>query len=467
MKPCRTVLAFDIGASSGRAILGRFDGARLTLEEIHRFWNGAVKLRGHLYWDIPRLFDEMQNGLQKAIAAQPVSTMAIDTWGVDGAFIGARHSLLGLPYGYRDFTVATMNACLDEFGAETLYGITGIQFMPFNTVFQFYRHVRTKDPLLRVAKRFLFIPDYLRFLFTGKLHTEYTIASTSQMLDARTRRWSPAVLAKLGLKERMLGELVEPGTVCGCIEGTRIKAIATAGHDTGAAVLSVPAAPADGAWAWLSSGTWSIIGIETGEPIITDMGRAKNFANEGGAGGTIRYLKNIAGMWLAQECQRLWRAQGQDYSFAELARMAGETPAGGPVIDVNDARFYAPDNMIEEIRAACRAADQPVPEGVGAIYRCILDSLAHKYVEVLNELHMITGQRFTRLHVVGGGAMNTVLNQLAADVCGIPIITGPVEGTAVGNILMQLLACGDIASIAEGRELVRRSFPTATYMPRG
>ena len=459
------VLAFDLGASSGRAIVGCFDGTRVTLQEVHRFDNGVVDMRGHLYWAMAHLYDEMCAGLRAAQQAGPITSMGIDTWGVDGAFLGAHDTLLGYPCAYRDFELDNMNACIAELGAERLYGITGIQFMPFNTIFQFYRHRRQGNPVLAAAARFLFIPDYLRFLFTGDARNEYTIASTAQMLDARSRTWSPEILELLGLPLALLGELIEPGAVCGTVEDTQIKAIAVAGHDTGSAVLSVPATGGD-SWAWLSSGTWSIIGVETDEPITSEESRARNFSNEGGAYGTIRYLKNIAGLWLAQECRRVWKEQGKDYSYADLDRLVKDTPAGGPIIDVDDPRFAAPTDMPAEIQAACREGGQRVPESVGEIQRCILESLAARYAERLDELARLTGRSFARLHMVGGGINNRRLNQMTADACNMAVETGPVEGTAIGNIIVQLIALGEVDDIAQGRELIKSSFPTDIYEPR-
>ncbi len=460
------VLAFDIGASSGRAMIGHFDGSTLALEEVHRFHNGTTKIRGHLYWDIPRLYGEMETGLNKATAACGIASMGIDTWGVDGAFVGANDTLIGLPYGYRDFTAENMNECIDLFGAEGLYGITGIQFLPFNTIFQLYYHERSNSPLLSAADRFLFIPDYLRFLFTGEKNAEYTSASTSQLLDARARDWSTDVLEKIGVSPDMMGDIIEPGTVCGKVDGTDIKAIAVAGHDTGSAVVSVPATETECNWAWMSSGTWSIMGIESGEPIISEEGRAKNFSNEGGAFGTIRFCKNIMGMWLAQECRRIWAAQGNDYSYDELDEMVKATPDGGPTIDVSDLRFMAPQDMISEIQAACREAGYRAPETPGEFQRCVIESLAKAYAVTLDELNTVSGSRCEKLHMVGGGIRNELLNQMTADACQVPVEAGPVEGTAIGNILVQLIANGELAGIAEARQLVRDSFPTKTFEPR-
>ncbi|NLF39422.1 rhamnulokinase [bacterium] len=459
------ILAFDLGASSGRALIGRFDGARLSIEEAHRFPNQMIRMRGHFYWDVQRLFAEMQTGLQKAVNTARITAMGIDTWGVDGCFVGRGDTFLGFPYAYRDFSLKNMKACSKKLGAEFIYERTGIQFMPFNTLFQFFQHKRSRAPQLKAADAFLFIPEFFRYLFTGERATEYTIASTSQMVNARTRTWDEEIIAKLRVPRGLFGDIIEPGTVCGAVEGTDIKAIAVAGHDTGSAVVSVPAVQSGDDWAWLSSGTWSIIGIETKTPITTPEAFATNYSNEGGVFGTVRFLRNVAGLWLCQECARIWKARGQEYSYAELDRMAREAAPGGPLINVNDPRFNAPDDMPAEIQAACREGSQPVPHSPGEIQRCILESLARAYKATLDDLTTASGKRFSKLHMVGGGIQNRLLNQMTADACGITVEAGPVEGTAIGNIVMQLVALGELRDLQQAREVIRASFPTEVYEP--
>ncbi len=457
------ILAFDIGASSGRAIIGKYDGDKLTLEEVHRFTNGTTKIRGHLYWNITHLYSELQTGIKKAQEVCEITSFGIDTWGVDGAFIGANDTLLALPYGYREFSPENMEECINEFGAAELYNQTGIQFLPYNTIFQLYKHKKEDNPLLKIAEKFLFIPDYLRFLLTGEKHTEYTIASTGQLLDPHTRNWNPDLFEKIGVPQELMGKIVESGTFCGTIDGTNIKAIAVAGHDTGSAVVSVPADSSSDNWAWMSSGTWSIMGIETKEPIVSEGGFADNFSNEGGAYGTIRFCKNIMGMWLEQECRRIWSEEGKEYSFDEMEEMVKSTPPNGPIIDTRDLRFMLPDNMIEEIQAVCRETNQKVPETVGEILRCVYESLAAAYKQTLDEIISVSGKKIDKLHIVGGGSQNEMLNQMTADLCGITIETGPIEGTAIGNLLVQLIANGELKDMNEARHLVKKSFTTKVY----
>jgi rhamnulokinase len=315
------------------------------------------------------------------------------------------------------------------------------------------------------ARKFLFMPDYLRFLFTGEAATEYTIASTSQLLDVRTRDWSPAVLDAYSIPRSLLGDIVQPGTICGTIKDSGIQAVAVAGHDTASAVLAVPASESAGDWAWLSSGTWSIMGVECPEPIITPEGRKCNFSNEGGIHGTIRYLKNIMGLWIVQECRRLWAADGSEYTYAELEGLARKVPGTVPRIAVNDNRFLAPSDMREEIRIACRETGQTEPDTPGAFMKCILTSLACEYARTVQSLEKLTGSRFTVLHVVGGGCQNHLLNQMTADACGITVLAGPVEATAIGNILMQLIAHGEVKGSNEARHMVQQSFSVSRYDP--
>jgi rhamnulokinase len=458
------VLAFDIGASSGRGIAGLFDGSRLALKEIYRFDNGTVEKNGHLHWDVDRLHAELRYGLHKAASSHTIASIGIDTWGVDGAFLDENNLLLGLPYGYRDFTEESMREYIGVMGAKELYAVTGIQFLPFNTLFQLYHHIRCGNPVMCNARKFMFMPDYLRYLFTGETHTEYTIASTSQLLDARTRDWSSAVLEAYNIPPHLLEDIIKPGTICGTVRETGIPAVAVAGHDTASAVLAVPAGDT-GTWAWLSSGTWSIMGIENPEPIIKPEGLKYNFSNEGGINGTIRYLKNIMGLWIVQECRRLWAAEGSDYSYVELDTLAQQVSKPVAGIPVNDNRFLAPEDMREEICAVCRESGQPEPGTPGAFMKCILASLANEYARTLQYLEELTGNTFSVLHIVGGGCQNHLLNQMTADACGIPVLAGPVEATAIGNILMQLIAHREVNDIKEARQLVQQSFSITRYAP--
>jgi len=459
------VVAFDLGASSGRAMLGSFDGSRLSLRELHRFPNQMAKVRGHQYWDSLRLFAEMEAGLKIGMAEAQITSIGIDTWGVDGTFVGPNDTIVGMPFAYRDFSTENMEACIQAFGREFLFTTTGIQFWPFNTLFQLYWHVQHRTSALAQAEQFLFSPDYYRYLFTGVRATEYTIASTTQLLDVRTRAWCPALFDKLGLPITLMGTPIEPGTPCGTVEETSIAAIAVAGHDTASAVVAVPADRTRSDWAWMSSGTWTIVGIETDTPITTMEACDKGFSNEGGLDGTTRFLKNIMGLWLASECNRIWRMQGHEFTFAQISEMAQQAPPDGPRISVNDMRFYNPENMVEEIQNACRESGQRVPHTPGEIQRCILESLAHAYAATLRDLSALSGRRFTTLHIVGGGCQNELLNQMTADACGMTVVAGPVEATATGNIMVQLVANGALDSLDDARAVLRASFPVKVYQP--
>ena len=461
------ILAFDIGASSGRAIIGMFNGSHLTLKEVYRFDNGTVEQNGHLHWDVDRLHAELNTGLSKVAASYDIYSIGIDTWGVDGAFLDENNSLLGLPFGYRDFTEEEMREYIGVMGAEQLYTVTGIQFLPFNTLFQLYRHILQDGPWMPSARKFLFMPDYLRFLCTGEVCTEYTVASTSQLLDARTRDWSSAVFDAYAIPKDLLGDIIQPGTICGKMKGTGIPAVAVAGHDTASAVIAVPAIDTAGDWAWLSSGTWSIMGVEHPEPLITQEGWECNFSNEGGVNGTIRYLKNIMGLWIVQECRQLWAAEGCTYSYAELASLARKVTSPVACIAVNDNRLLAPKDMREVIRSLCYETDQSAPVTPGEFMKCILTSLADEYARTLRSLERLTGRSFSVLHVVGGGSQNHLLNQMTADACNIPVLAGPVEAAAIGNILMQLIAHQEIKDIEEARNLVQQSFSVTRYEPGG
>lgn len=469
-------LALDLGAESGRGLLGRFDGQHLSLEEVHRFPNGPVKMLDTLHWDLPRLFDEIKTTLRKVAAGgAKLDGLAVDTWGVDFGLVGRGDTLLGNPVHYRD---SRTDGMIDEacrlVGRERIYEITGLQFLTFNTAFQLLAMKRQGSPLLDVAETMLMMPDLIGWLLTGRRAGEYTNATTTQLLDARTRTWSGELCDGLGLPKHILPELIEPGTELGPLRGdlateTGLGAapvIVPATHDTGSAVVAVPAVGTSGDWCYLSSGTWSLMGVEIPGPIINETTRRYNFTNEGGACGTIRLLKNIMGLWLVQECRRTWARSGRDYSYEDLIPRAEAAAPFRSLVDPDDPSFLAPGDMPTRIAAYCERTGQPVPDGEGAFVRCALESLALKYRWTVERLEEITGRSIRAIHVVGGGSRNALLNQFAADATGRPVYAGPVEATAIGNVLMQAMARGRLGSLAEVREVVARSFPVTVYEPR-
>ena len=454
-------LALDLGAESGRAIVGAFDGERLTLQDIHRFGNGPVNVRGTLYWDALRLFAEMQAGLAKAWAvAGRLESLGVETWGVDFGLLDRQGALLGNPAHYRDRrTDGMLEEAFRRMPREQIYERIGIQFMQLNTLFQLLALAVAESPQLAAADRLLFMPDLFNYWLTGRAVSERTIASTSLCLDPRTGRWAAAVLEKLGIPARIFGALVEPGTVVG-----PLAVVTPGGHDTACAVAAVPAETTH--YAYLSSGTWSLMGVELQEPVLTAASLQHNFTNEGGVCGTIRFLKNIMGLWLVHECRRTWAARGQALDYAELTRLAEAAPRHAAFVDPNHADFLPAGDMPARLQEFCRRTGQPVPATPGALVRTALESLALKYRWVLEKLEAMSGRRLEVLHIVGGGSQNRLLNQMAADATGRPVVAGPVEATAAGNILMQLLATGRIDSLVDGRAIVRASFATETYEPR-
>lgn len=468
-------LAFDLGAESGRAVLGTLEGARLTVHEVRRFPNTPLPLAGHIHWNVYAQFDEMKSAMRDAAAAigsRPAS-LGVDTWGVDFGLLAKDGSLLGLPFCYRDHRNAgAMEDYLKIVPRAALYEATGIQFMPFNTLFQIYAMVRERSPLLDAASDLLFMPDLFNFLLTGRKAAEYTIASTSQLLDPRTKAWIPGLFQAMGLSKRILHDVVEPGTVLGEISddiatatGFRhVPVVATAGHDTASAVAAVPA-EGEG-WAYISSGTWSLVGVEMKEPLISADSLAANFTNEGGVGGTVRFLKNVSGLWLVQGCRKSWAA-GAPVSYDELVRAAAEAPGFAALVDPDDPAFLNPPDMPEAIEAYCLRTGQKPPATKGAVVRSLLESLALKYREVIRELERVTGRSVERIHVIGGGSRNSLLCQLTADATGLTVVAGPAEATAVGNILVQALATGRVGSPAEIRAIIRGSFELRTYTPAG
>ncbi len=467
-------LAFDLGAASGRTILGRLEGGRLEIEELTRFPNGMVRLGDHLHWNLVQLYEEVKRGLAvcaSEVSAEPES-VGVDTWGVDFGLLDRQGTLIGLPYGYRDArTDGAMEAFFARLPRERTYELTGIQFMQINTLFQLLSMVRDRSPLLDIAAHLLMMPDLLNYLLTGRRVTEFSIATTSQLYNPRRGGWEPELFAALGLSAEIMQEVVGAGTPIGslaehiCRETglAHTQVIATASHDTAAAVAATPAEGED--WAYISSGTWSLMGIESPQPIITEATREGNFTNEGGVEGTFRVLKNIMGLWLLQQCRQAWAGE-EAPGYEELIQAASEAEPFGPLVEPDDPCFLNPPDMPEAIAQFCRRTRQPEPETRGQFVRCILESLALKYRLVLDQLRACCGRPIARLHIIGGGAQNELLCQLAADATGLPTLAGPVEATAIGNLLVQALALGRLRSRGEIREIVRASFPVKSYEPR-
>ncbi len=468
------LLAFDLGAESGRAILGTLDGQRLLLRELHRFANEPVTLPDGLHWDVLRLWAELERGLGLAARADggELASVGLDTWGVDYALLDSRGSLIGNPYHYRDSrTDAMVEEAFRHVPREEIFAQTGIQFMPINTLYQLLSLVVHKDPQLDIAETLLTIPDYLNYLLTGRVVSEFSNATTTQCYNPRTRDWAWPLLEALGIPARLFPEVVPPGTVLGALRPevaarvglAGVPVIAPACHDTGSAVAAVPAEGRG--FAWISCGTWSVMGAEASEPLIDARSLAFNITNEGGVADTFRVSKNIMGLWLVQECRRTWAGQGEELSYTELTEMAAQAPPLRAVVDPDYDEFLKPGDMPSRIRAYCRATEQPVPEGVGATVRCVLEGLALKYRWVLERLEEMLDTRLDPLHIVGGGTQNELLCQFAADATGRRVLAGPVEATATGNLLMQALALGEIGSLQELRAVVRNSFGLRAYEP--
>lgn len=469
-------LAFDLGASSGRGVVGTLENNRLHIEALHRFPNGPVTIPGNMHWDVLRLFSEMTEALilytQKY--GKTLNGIGIDTWGVDFALLAKDGSLLGNSHHYRDpRTDGMVEKACDRVGRKTIFDATGIQFIQLNTLFQVFSMVEQHSPLLEMAETLLMMPSLFQYFLTGRKINEFTDVTTSQMYNPRTGAWAYDLLQRLHIPTEMLGaEIVAPGTIVGDLTPhlammtglSKTPVIASASHDTASAVAAVPAHGED--WAYLSSGTWSLLGLEIPEPIITDDSLRYNLTNEGGVGGTYRFLKNIAGLWLIQESKRIWEREGETLSYADLTRLAEAAKPFVAVLEPNDSFFLNPPNMPQAIIQFCRETGQQAPETRGEILRCALESLALKYRNVLEKMEDLRGKSVEVLHIVGGGVQNTLLCQFTANATGKPVIAGPVEATAIGNIMMQAIATGDIASIVEGRELVKRSFDVVTYEPQ-
>lgn len=473
----KTYLAIDLGAESGRAILGRLRDGKLSTEEVHRFPNRTETSEGRLRWDFPALMDQVHEGIRKGAGRNGgrLDGIAVDSWGVDYGLLDEKWELIENPGHYRDEAHAgeVDRFTRDIIGREELFSMTGVQLIDFNTLFQLTAQKRLAPQTLAKARRLLHIGDLVACLLGGRPASELTIASTSQLLGTRERTWNLELARMAGLPTGIFGELVEPGTVtgelkhgigrdAGLIEPCPI--IAVASHDTAAAVASCPATE-PGSWAYLSSGTWSLLGIETASPILSGDALEQGFTNEAGAAGRNRFLSIITGLWLVQECRRQWSAEGLDADYEELGRMAQEAPPARAFIDPDDPRFASPGDMPERVREACLASSQPAPETEADTLRCIIESLARKYASVVRAASGFAPEPIERLHVIGGGSRNDLLNRLTARELGIPLVAGPVEATAKGNILLQAMATGEIAGLEELRQVSAASTELVHYDP--
>ncbi len=471
----KQVLAFDFGASSGRAILGRFDGVKIELEEIHRFSNDPVLIGGTLYWDVLRLMHEIKQGLIKSKGCGKIDSLAIDTWGVDFGLIDAKGNLLENPVHYRDTrTQGMMEEIFEVVPKEDIYMQTGIQFMNINTLFQLY-YLKTRRPeLLERADKMLMMPDLFLYMLTGRQQSEFTIASTGQLIDAQSSDWAYTLFEKLGLPTDILCPVAYPGQVsaplstelCEELGIDPIPVVSIASHDTASAVVAVPtASTASDDFVYISSGTWSLMGIESQKPLINDQTFAFNFTNEGGYGKTTRFLKNIMGLWLIQESRRQWIREGADVSYADLEYEALECEAFKAFINPDEDILGTPGDMPNRIRDLCRKTGQPVPEKRGEVVRCIYESLAIKYRVTKDQIETVTGKKYADLHIVGGGTKDKLLSQFTANSTGSRVIAGPIEATALGNMAVQLMAQDAISSLSDARKVIAASFDLKYYQP--
>jgi rhamnulokinase len=463
-------LAFDFGAQSGRAVLAHLQSGILTTEEVHRFPNEPVEYGGSLHWDIPRLWLEVRKTLA-GLEEVELGGIGVDAWGVDYALLGERGALLENPYHYRDRrTEKVMEEVVAKLGKQEIYAATGIQFMPINTLYQLFAAQRQTPKLLAAAKYLLTIPDLFNYWLSGRAVCEFTNATTTQMVDPFKRTWATSLMERLELPAHLPAPIVEPGSIIGTLlpsvaghfafEGTPV--IAPACHDTGSAVAAISARDDT---AFLSSGTWSLLGTELDSPVITPDTLRLNFTNEGGVNGTTRLLKNVMGLWMLQGCRQSWTEQGHSYDYRELVELATiETPFRH-LVDPDEETFLRPDDMQTAIDKFCSRTHQTAPIGPGAYVRTILESLAFKYRLVLRNLEHVTGKRFGQIRIIGGGSKNRLLNQLTADATGRRVLAGPAEATALGNIAIQILATGSASSLAEVRAIVDRSFPTEVFEP--
>lgn len=465
-------LAVDIGASSGRHILGHVEQGRIVLEEVYRFENGPKKRGGRLCWDFDALAREVVNGLKACAKLGKVpATLGVDTWGVDFALVDREGRVLGDTVAYRDSRTQGMDALVEELiPAQELYRRTGIQKQSFNTIYQLMAVKRQSPELLEQAHRLLLVPDYLHYTLTGVMSNEYTEASTSGLVSAAAKDWDRELLDLLGFPQKLFGPLSLPGTALGGLRpalreelGFDCQVVLPASHDTGSAFLAVPAGEGDSVT--LSSGTWSLLGVELEQPVTTPESRAANFTNEGGYQYRYRYLKNIMGLWMIQNLRREMAENGQLPGFGELSRLAREEADFPGRVDVDDPSFMAPESMSAAVRAYCERTGQPVPQSPGELLSCVYHSLAQCYAQSVRQLERLTGRSFQAVHIVGGGSQDAYLNQLTASATGLPVYAGPTEGTALGNLLVQMIAQGEFASLQEARDAIRASFAVKEVLP--
>lgn len=468
-------LAFDFGASSGRAMLATFDGEKITLEEKHRFSNDPVTVNGGMYWDVLRLFHEIKQGILKCANSgdRDIDCIGIDTWGVDYGYLDKNGKLLGNPHYYRDpRTDGMYDEAFARVPKKEIFEDTGIAFNWFNTVYQMLSEKLTGDVTLEHAEKLLFMPDLFNYFLTGEQRCEYTVASTSQMFDSQKFDWAHEMLAKLGIPDNLFAEMIYPGEKVGVLKPEiaeelgvgQIPVVAVASHDTGSAVASVPVDNGED-FVYISSGTWSLMGVELDKPMVTEAAMAHNFTNEGGVNKTVRFLKNIMGLWLIQESRRQWDREGTLLSFDELEKQANEAEPFASLIDPDYHTFQTPGNMPERIRDYCRQTGQKVPETKGEIVRCIAESLAFKYRQTVEGMEEVTGKKYNVINIVGGGIKDKMICRFTANATKRTVSAGPVEATSIGNVIVQGMAMGAIKDLNEGRKIVKNSFPIAEYKP--
>ena len=467
-------IAFDLGATSGRTILGRLEGEKLSLEEVSRFPNQMLQWNGHYYWNIYSLYENLKRGFAEVVKrGVPITSVGIDTWGVDIVGVDDDGEMCGIPYAYRDpQNIGKKEEFFEQvLSSEKVYSRSGIQHMDFNTIFQLYVLKQRSCASLDNARTILFIPDALNYMLTGKMVTEYTIASTSGLLNPYTRNWDEYLLSSIEIGEEKFAPLVAPGTVIGNITESladelnmdSVPVIAVAEHDTASAVAAIPAS--DKNFAYLSSGTWSLMGIETEHPVVNSVTVKYNITNEGGVDGTIRLLKNITGMWIVEQCLKRWEKDGVKYSYPEMVKMAAEADSFKCFINPDDALFVNPADMVRTIDEYCRSTNQDAPDSHAAYIRVIFESLAMKYRETLDVFRSLSENTIEKLHVIGGGSRNALLNQFTANAIGIPVIAGPAEASSIGNIMLQVKAVGAVNTLQEMRNLIAKNVELSIYIP--